>query len=232
MISIVTVNFNAYDFLDLLVESLDRFSTVHYDLIVIDNSDPRHRLDKPRIYQQFMPANLGHGRGLNQGVNVAFEQFRSNPFVMFLDVDCHVLCHNWEIPFVMSMKHFDIVGARGVPEKPIRPACMFMRKEVARKYDWADTTGYRGHRETPGGFDVAIKAYYKIMADNLRIGFIDGVKSHYGTLNGEDYVLDQTPLVYHHWHGSHLVERQIDFPNDNLLADKSLLFSKIPWRLL
>jgi GT2 family glycosyltransferase len=38
--------------------------------------------------------NVGHGEGLNQGIKeAAFD------FVLFLDVDCHALSHEWEKPF-------------------------------------------------------------------------------------------------------------------------------------
>jgi glycosyltransferase involved in cell wall biosynthesis len=230
MISIVTVNWNAYDFVGLLIESLYLFSEVPYELIVIDNSDPKEHLNFPHVHQFFMPTNIGHGRGLNHGVNKAYELFPNNPFLMFLDCDCHFLKHKWESAFIGKMKEFDIIGGKGPPSKPIRPACMFMRKDIG-KYDWADSQGYRGNRATPGGYDVAIKAYYKIMADNLKIGFLQSTSNRYGTINGEEWCIDGVPYVYHHWHGSHLKQRQEDFPNHNLMDDKNKLLSTIPWHL-
>lgn len=232
MISIITVNWNSYDFLYLLVESLERFSSIPYELIVIDNSEDRLRVNDNHVYQFLMPKNIGHGRGLNNGVAKAQEMFPRNPYVMFLDVDCHFVSYGWEFPLIKSMQKFDLVGGRGVRSKPIRPACMFMKKELA-KYDWADSTGYRGNRVTPEGYDVAIKAYYKIQADGFNVGFIEPTKSQYATLNGEEYVLDNQRICYHHWHGSclEIPERQQDFPGKDLVADKAELFSRIPWRL-
>jgi glycosyltransferase involved in cell wall biosynthesis len=229
MITIVTVNWNSYDFLSLLIESLQLTASLPYELIVIDNSDSRSEVKSPNVHQFF--THVGHGRGLNLGVAKAFEFFKKNPYIMFLDCDCHFIKCGWESAFIGKMKEFDIVGGKGPPSKPIRPACMFMRKEVGR-YDWADTEGYRGNRQTPEGYDVAIKAYYKIMADNLKIGFLAPGPNHYGTINGEEYCVDGTPYVYHHWHGSHLAQRQIDFPDKNLMEDKQILFSKIPWNLI
>lgn len=231
MISIITVNYNAYDFLWLLIESLERFSSLKNELIVIDNSDHREDVRAPNVHQFFMPGNVGHGRGLNHGVLKAFELFPKNPFIMFLDSDCHFLSQKWEAPFVGKMREYVLIGGKGVPSKPIRPACMFMRRDIA-KQNWADSQGYRGNRNTPGGYDVAIKAYYKIMAEDKPIGFLTAGKNRYGTLNGEEWCIDEVPLVYHHWHGSHLLQRQEDFPEDDLIADKTLLFSKIPWRLI
>ncbi len=231
MISIITVNWNTYDFLELMVESLRRFSEVEHNLIVVDNSDNKRQVSWPKVHMVPSPANIGHGRGLNYGVTKALELFPRHPYVMFLDSDCHFLRFGWEEAFLNLMKRFDMVGGKGVPAKPIRPACMFMKKELA-KYDWTDTAGYQGHRVTPTGFDVAIKAYYKIMAANHPIGFLQQLPNPYGTHRGEAWGTDDTPYVYHHWHGSHLTERQVDFPEVDLQADKDLLFSKIPWRVI
>lgn len=231
MISIITVNWDSYEFLRLLIESLEHYSSVPYGMIVIDNSTERQEVRYKNVHQFFMPTNIGHGRGLNHGVAKAYDIFYKHQYLMFLDVDCHFLIHRWEVPFLNAMKNYELVGGKGVPVKPIRPACMFMRREIGR-YDWADTAGYRGNRVTPGGFDVGIKAYYKILADGHRVGFLESKPNRYGTLNGEEWSLDNVPLIYHHWHGSHLAERNVDFPGQDLKADKQKLFSKIPWRQL
>lgn len=231
MISIITVSYNSYDFLDLLIESLARYSHLPYELIVIDNSDNHKVVSVPHVHQFNMPKNIGHGRGLNHGVAKAYQLFPSFPFLAFFDVDCHILTHRWEVPFLKRMDKFSLVGAKGVPAKPIRPACIFMKKSIG-KYDWCDTLNYQGHRVTPSGFDVGIKAYYQIMADGHNVEFMGSKPNRYGTLNGEEWTLDDVPVVYHHWHGSHLKERKVDFPNDDLEADKLKLFSKISWRII
>jgi hypothetical protein len=107
---------------------------------------------------------------------------------------------------------------------------MFMKKEFGR-YDWRDSTGYKGHRVTPDGTDVAIAAYYQMVHDGVKVGFLESKSNHYNTLCGEEWCIRDKPLVYHHWHGSHLRERQVDFPKDDLIKNKKLLFEQIPWRL-
>ena len=171
-----------------------------------------------------MSENIGHGEGLNRGVKLA-----KFDFVMFLDVDAHILCHNWEEPFLRMMEQFDVIGGRGVPAKPIRPACMFLKKEFSG-YDWRPSDGYKGHRITPEGTDVAIRAFYQMQADGVRIGFLEGIQSRYDTHTGEEWCIESKPLVYHHWHGSHLAERQVDFTID-LHSEKKKLFDSIAWRV-
>lgn len=230
MISIITVNWNAHDWLHLMLESLELFSSLPYKVIVVDNSIKPPAKEHPNTIYHKTETNIGHGAGLNLGVEI--EKRVGNPYVMFLDIDCHVIAHDWESPFISLMDEFDIVGGRGVPVKPIRPACMFMKPEIAQKYDWRDTPGYKGHRVTPEGYDVAIQAFHQMVDENVSLGFLEAQMNHYGTLNGEEWCVDGKPLIYHHWHGAHLVERQVDFPEDDLIADKKLLFSKIPWRML
>lgn len=213
LLSIVTVNWHANDWLELLKESAKRFTSVPYELICVDNSED----------------NRGHGEGLNIG-----SQLAKGIYTMFVDVDCHFLKYGWEQYFLSNLSQCDVIAGRGSPQKPIRPACMCLKSEIAKKYDWRDSPGYQGVRRTPEGYDVAIKAYYQMLDDKVNIKLIDSRQSHYGTLNGEDWVIDNIPLVYHHWHGAsiHLPCRQSDFPGKDLQADKELLFSKIPWRMI
>lgn len=206
-LSIVTVNWKADDFLAVLRESVELFTSSPYEFIVIDNSTQ----------------NRGHGEGMNLGAAQATGQY-----VMFVDVDCHFLRPGWDLPLVTS--GLDIIAGEGVPEKPIRPACLFLRADLARRYDWSATPGYKGHRVTPDGFDVAIRAYHQMVADGVSIKLLSPRSNRYGTLNGEEWWIDGQPILYHHWHGSHLTERSVDFPGRDLFADKEVLFSKIPWR--
>lgn len=215
----------------ILRESIDRFASEEIEIIIIDNSSRPVWEHHPfscthEVHHVHMKKNIGHGEGLNVGSYMS-----SSPYTMFLDVDCHFLRKRWEEDFIYQMDRHDVVAGRGVPQKPIRPACMFMKTEVAKKYDWRATPGYKGHRVTPDGYDVAIKAYYDMDRDGVSLGLLDSKPSRYETLSGEEWYVDGVPYVYHHWHGTHLSERQIDFPDNDLQTDKDLLFRQIPWRL-
>ena len=223
MISIITVTWNSYDFLDLLIESLEIYSSVPYELIVVDNSEIKQ--ERNNVRQLNMDHNVGHGPGLNEGV-----KYTKFPYVMFLDVDTHILCHGWEQHFIDMMEQFDVIGGRGVPVKPIRPACMFMKREFVN-YDWRSTDGYKGHRITPEGTDVAIKAYYQMLERGVKIGFLESLPNRYETHTGEEWSINGIPLVYHHWSGTWLPKRQEDFPDIDLLKEKQKLFDSVPWRL-
>lgn len=229
MLSIVTATWNSYDFLELMMESLEIFTHVPYELIVVDNSTEKKQIhQKPYLRQFFMKENIGHGAGLNWGLSM----IKHYPYAVVLDVDCHVICHNWHDPFIELMNEYDIIAGKGVQAKPLRPCCMFMKREMAHEYDWRDTPGYKGHRITPDGFDVGIKAYHKMIEDKIKIKLIQAEYNRYDTNNGEEWCIDRQHLIYHHWHGTHLKERQIDFPHVDLQEDKEKLFNSIPWRII
>lgn len=231
LISIVTVNYNSYDFLQLLAESLREYASLDYELIVVDNSTNPQELD-PILYgptqQLILGHNLGHGTGLNIGASRSWTRY-----TMFVDVDCHFTRAGWEEECLGQMTVRDIVAGKGVEVKPIRPAFMFMKTEIAKKYDWKATPGYQGHRVTPDGFDVGISAYHQMLLDNVKIQLVEPEPkpNRYGTLNGEEWsIYGGRPFLYHHWHGTHLKERSVDFPDKDLFSDKERMFKQIPWR--
>ena len=226
-ISVIFVNWNGYDWQNLLIKSVDKYSYSPHEILIFNNNpDAAVRLKNPRYRElSSFGNNMGHGFGLNVGVHEANSQF-----VLFLDVDCHLLTEGWEKMFMFKARHFhrdaDVIAAPGPPEKPLRPACMFMRREIAREYDYMPSPGYKGHRITPNGYDVAIKAYHKMVADGLKIEWMESFPNRYGTATGEEWGLDGKPICYHHWHGSTINEpdRIKDFPTVDLEAEKDKLF--------
>lgn len=234
LISIVTVNYNSYDFIKAMIESLKLFASRPYELIIVDNSNQGIEYIDTNQYgpltQIVLQRNLGHGCGLNIGSRIA-----TSPYIFFLDADCHFLRPGWEDAWLDLIKDADVVAGRGVPVKPLRPSCTFLRKEIAQFYDWRDTPHYDGHINTPDGLDVAIRAYYQMVDDGVKIKFIDATPSgqnRYGTLTGEEWMIDNEAYVYHHWHGTHLKERSFEFPGKNLFSEKDKLMENLPWRLV
>ena len=209
LLSIVTVNYLANDFLELLRESIQIFTKNPYEFIVVDNS-----------YD-----NIGHGQGLNQGIKQA-----KGEFVCFVDVDCHFLHYGWDD--LCLQLTYNVIGGKGVPSKPIRPCFMFMKRDIALEYDWQADDGYKGQRITPDLYDVAIRSYYQMIEDKISIQLLESQPSRYATINGEEYLINNTPICYHHWSGTYLQHRQKDFPNNDLFLDKVNLFQQIPWRIL
>lgn len=222
MISIVTVNWNAYDYAKLLISSVKRFSQ-ECEIIVIDNSEVKFKLDATVYPQDY---NIGHGEGLNLGISKA-----NGEYVLILDIDCHIMTSGWEELFLRALRNFDLVAGKGSPAKPIRPACMFGKKQFLEKFDMRATEGYKGHRVTPEGKDVAIRAYLEMLRRGHKVNLLEPLpreQRRYNTLNGEEFAIEKIGVIHHAWHGSHLKFRQVDFQED-LEEDKRKFFSMIEW---
>jgi hypothetical protein len=224
LITILTVDYNSHDFVKLMVESVRRFDTEETPIVVVDNSkEPDFVRGTIRIENQ---GEKSHGEGLNLGL-----KYVDTEYVLILDADCHVLSGDWKQDFRVGMGQWDVLTVAGPVQKPLRPACVFLNADLARSFEWRATEGYKGHRVTPSGFDVGIRAYHAMMQKKLRIGFMDAMRpNRYKTLNGEEYLIGGIPTIYHHWHGTHLNERSSDFPGLDLQADKDQLFKAIRWR--
>ncbi len=219
MISIVSVNWNAYDFARLLIASVKKFGK-NNEIIIVDNSENKEYLPCKVISQD---ANIGHGEGINIGIKNS-----TGNYVLVLDIDCHIMSESWENLFLDYINNADFIAVKGNEIKPIRPACMFMKREFGLDHDFNTTANYKGNRVTPTGKDVGILAYMQMIRQERKIKFLETSKSKYGTLNGEEYKINRTSLVYHHWHGSHLKLRQIDYKED-LESDKRKLFTRLNW---
>ncbi len=215
LIGVLAVNYNAPDFTSLLVQSLGNSTPIY----IVENSiAPWSGLATVILN----PGEKTHGAGLNLGLRHIKEEY-----VLILDIDCHLLCHAWQSHFLNAASYHDVITVAGTSQKPIRPACVFMKTKEARQRNWSATPGYRGVRVTPEGSDVGILAYHAMKDAGLSFKFMDIVKpSRYGTLNGEEYALNGKNIVYHHWHGSHLIDRAYDYPDHDLILDKELLFRK------
>lgn len=215
MITVLAVNYDSSEFARILVETVRGQSPV----VIVDNSCRSQHIARAKVVDNTRGERT-HGEGLNVGLKHV-----ETDFVLILDIDCHLLTSNWKDPFLRIMEVSDCVTVQGPPQKPIRPACVFMRTKDAAELDWRATPGYRGHRITPEGFDVGILAYRSMVSKGFKIAYMDVVKpSRYGTINGEEYGLGGTSLCYHHWHGAHTEARTYDYPGIDLVADKQSLF--------
>ena len=216
-ISIISVNWNGYDFQSLMIDSILKHSKEEHPILIFNNNLDRSNDERIREWS-VCGKNMGHG----YGINFLLQEVQTK-YVLLLDIDCHLLT-NWEEEF-LKYKDF-IVAPAGPPQKPLRVACLFAETDKIRHYDFMSTPGYKGHRVTPDGFDVGIAAYHQMAKDGLEFKWMDTTPGRYGPERSEEYGLDKKPLVYHYWHGTHLNEsdRQKDFEHD-LVNEKEIFFN-------
>jgi glycosyltransferase involved in cell wall biosynthesis len=172
-----------------------KFTNSSYEIVIFNNNDMIQQCYLPSVVELSNGTNLGHGEGLNRAIAAA-----QGEYILILDIDCHILDY-WEEDFFSQRE--DVIVAKGPPEKPIRPACMFLKRSIleADNYDFRTTPNYHGVRKTPEGYDVGILAYYKMVKNGVTFKFLNSFKNRYGTHTGEEWGLEK-PLFYHHWHGT------------------------------
>lgn len=180
MLSIIVVHHGSYPLLNLLIESIERFTDNDYDTIIIDNNPfSRQRVEKYHFHQFFMGENIGLGNAVNLGIQKVIKLFSSNPFVMIIDSDIHFLKHHWDKQFLDNIENFEAIIPNTIQK---RPACWFIRKEVAIQYNW-ETNNYQ-----------------KMLNNKIKFTFLRSFPNSYGTHSGEELGF-QEPLLYHHWQG-------------------------------
>lgn len=229
MISIVTVSFNCKDWIELLVKSVRKFTTVPYELIVVDNAsrDDSGLWLAAQSDVRLCPLvqNIGHGAGLDYGIGKARYKY-----VLVLDADAHLQREGWENDFLAlyqeSPKTRLIAAAGGDPAaanpKPIHACFQFFEREFFLDNHMSFI---------PGKYDVGRKNYYDVTGLGFEVARVPaGVKFYPNTYGDEYYFADQ-PTLYHHWYSSRMARVPADGKVDNYLKsdyerNKAHIFSQ------
>ncbi len=156
LVSIVTVTWNAPDYVSRFYESLERFTKVPFELIVVDNASAqetravnRARADSgfARLIQN--EDNLLWAAASNQGLEFCDPGSR---YLLLLNPDCEILSEDWvdRLAAVLDDPKVAVTGT-ALNWKRIAPVlgcvdghCFFMRREAydevggldAERYPW------------------------------------------------------------------------------------------------
>jgi GT2 family glycosyltransferase len=157
LVSIVTVTFNAPEFVRRFHDSIERHTRERYELVVVDNaSGPETRAvnraraaaGKIRLIEN--ADNPLWAKATNQGLAVCDRRSR---YVLLLNPDCEVLADDWIARLAAVLEDDRAVGVTGIALnwKRIGPVlgcvdglCFFMRREAfdavgpldAERYPW------------------------------------------------------------------------------------------------
>lgn len=222
MISIITVNFNNVDFINLQIRSVKKYTTENYEHIVFDNStnEIAELKNNPDITYYHSSENVGHGNGLNFAIN---QIARSNE-ILVLDSDAHILNSGWEEQCRLALEGKDLLAARGGELKPIRPCTMFFNREIIKKYnlDFAPQPCKDLY------IDCGVYNYFKILHDGGKVGYIEMDKNIYKDVWGDCYYLNSKPYFYHNWYGSRFWNNDVvdGLKVDDFSKAKESLFSQ------
>jgi glycosyltransferase involved in cell wall biosynthesis len=110
-VTVVTVNFNARECLEVLVHAVRKHSPSAVRIVVVDNASrdgSRAWLRAhPEIRSLRLPANVGHGLGLDLGVLIS-----DTEFVVALDVDAFPISPRWLDTVLGPLRHgHEVAGA-------------------------------------------------------------------------------------------------------------------------
>jgi len=226
VISIVAVNYNSRDWIQLLVKSVRKFTTAPHELIIVDNASEdgskEWLAEQSDVSLMPLSANVGHGLGLNTGIDKA--QYR---YILVLDADSHLQRVGWDYDlyrlYNQDGKTRLVAAGGGDPNapnpKPIHACFQFFERRF-----FLDN----GLSFVPNAYDVGRKNYY----DTIRLGYnvvrvMAGVKFYPGAY-GDEYYFDGKPTIYHHWYSSRMWKKeQIDnYRKSDFEKNKRAIFAQ------
>jgi glycosyltransferase involved in cell wall biosynthesis len=136
-VTIVTVNWNSRQYLDVLVRLVRKRSPQNVSILVVDNGSsdesPKSIPNQPRVRTVNIPFNVGHGAALDIGFLLV-----QTEYVVALDVDAFPLHDNWLKELLAPLAlGFEISGAR-LNRQYVHPCCLAMRtaRFVERKHSF------------------------------------------------------------------------------------------------
>lgn len=204
MLSIITVSYNCLDFIKLLVQSVKRFTTWPYELIVLDNasSDGSQEWLKSQSDIRLAPLinNIGHGRGLDMALGLA-----SGDYCLILDADSHIQRSEYECDLLAHYRsgpNVRLVAAQGTynvdaPDaKPIHAAFMFFETQVFKDLKLSFVAS--------GRHDVGRKIFYDLRDMGFETARVECGPQFYRGVYGDNYYFNGSPVIYHNWYSSRM----------------------------
>ncbi|HEY6145561.1 MAG TPA: glycosyltransferase [Solirubrobacterales bacterium] len=125
--TVVTVNWNSWPYLEVLLDVVRRRSPANLRIIAVDNGSEdgsRQRIGgRPGVDGLLLPANVGHELALDLGVLLA-----ETEFVVALDVDAFPLRDDWLEQLLSPLSEGAQVSGARLNRSYVHPCCWAMRK--------------------------------------------------------------------------------------------------------
>lgn len=193
--TVVTVNWNSWEHLEVLIDVVRRRSPASTRILVVDNGsgdESRGRLaELPEVRTVKLPLNLGHELAMDIGVLLA-----ETEFVVALDVDAFPLHDDWLAELLAPLDDGAMVSGARLNRQYVHPCCWAMRKArfVEREHSFRSHYQPReGERDASGDVGEEISA-----AEAPRLHFFEVTEQRgpgdVGTVFGN--------LVYHNFYAT------------------------------
>jgi len=125
--TVVTVNWNSWAHLEVLIDVVRRRSPAGTRIIAVDNGsedESRRRIsERPEVDGLLLPANFGHELAMDLGVLLA-----ETEFVVALDVDAFPLHDDWLDRLLAPLSEGAQVSGARLNRSYVHPCCWAMRK--------------------------------------------------------------------------------------------------------
>ena len=217
MISILSVNWNCLDWMQLLVQSVRKFTTVPYEMVIVDNNSQDGSVEwlgkQNDVRAILLDQNIGHGAGLDLGL-----QHVKYPCCLVLDIDAHLMKKHWDfdlLDILSKNAQCKLIAAKGGEPKPIHPCFMFFPVAFFRQHKFS----FKHTKE----YDVGRKLYPDILnlgyeVFRVGIGYEKAPNGkYYEGAFGDVYYLNQQCLIYHNWYSARMWQKE---KVDNLTKDE------------
>jgi len=228
-LSIVSANVDSFEWAELFVKSVRKFTSTDYEIIIIDNNSlPQNLvwLERQKDIRLIkLNYNSKHGGALDMGTNLA-----RAPYVCFLDIDSHVQRKGWEkdlFELYRSDPKIRLIGVIGPEIKPLHPPLFFYDRNIILEHKLS-------FEHIPGvSTDTGQKVYWDILKLGFKVERLKKGKKIYPLCHDEIYLNDK-PTFYHHWNGTRFNEHNPKIRKAKLdgitieehLKGKRLLFSQ------
>lgn len=201
-LTIISISIDSPMWAELLVKSIRKFTTLDYELIIIDNGSLPENLAwlrrQPDVRLVEIGKNLGHGPAMDVGTQLA-----KSAFVCVLDIDSHVMREGWETDLFnlyRSDPKIRMIGKRGPDHKPLHPPLFFFE----RSFILSNGISFK---HVPGvSTDTAQKSYWDILALGYKVERLEGGPREflrvYRYCGGQEINLYDKPTFFHAWRGT------------------------------
>jgi GT2 family glycosyltransferase len=211
LVSIVAVNCDTPDWIELFVKSIRRFTAdVSHEIIIIDNGslpeNKRWLKDQSDIRLLEMPTiELYHGGGMDIGTQEA-----KGHYVCILDSDSHIQRSGW-IQDLIALYHENektrMIGVVGPPHKPFHPPLFFFERDFIVGHEISFR--YLPSPDKPHQTDTAQQSYWDIVELGYNVVRLEkGEKVYQSTSWYDQLWIGNPPLPFcaHFWMGSRFQE--------------------------
>lgn len=142
-VTVVTVNWNSWTHLEVLIDVVRRRSPPATEILVVDNGSDdgsRHHLRaRGDVRTLMLPANLGHDLALDLGVLSC-----QTEYVVTLDVDAFPLHDRWLEELLDPLRSGAHISGARLNREYVHPCCWAMRTERFISQNHSFRSRYRG----------------------------------------------------------------------------------------